>query len=201
MNLVFPLDPVADNPRAVMRRRQKIDPVLGYGPVVDPSGAFEEVRISGACYTMLFNWVKADQRAQVNQRNRLPPAWALGIMHGAYRMDMADPATALGLQQISLGVSNPTNYFDLLNIITTCNPAPALYFSLGLSPFGMGGHIVGFKVTTTGGDYLDPASGLWRAFSRASLLWGVREKVKEYVDRMQRRCPTVEIELWAVEPD
>lgn len=184
MKLLFDLDPRADNPRGSLRR----------------TATGEVIHITGACYTMLANWVKADQRARVNARDQLPRALALGIAHAGYRLGWTDPVSEAGLDQTSLGTATPATALDLLDIIMTCRPAPSMYFSVGLSPFGMGGHIVGFKVTQSGGDYLDPAAGLYRAVSRADLLWNVREKIKEYVDMMQARCPTVEIELWALEP-
>jgi hypothetical protein len=201
VQLVFPLDPVADNPRAVMRRTTKVELPSGHGTVVDPQGAHEEVRITGSCYTTLFQWVRADSITRVDDRSQLPPPWVLGIMQGAYRMEMGDPATALGFKRIPLGVATSTSYPDLLGVINTCLPTPAIYFALGLSPFRMGSHIVGFKVTTDGGDYLDPASGLYRANSRPALLWGIYERIKGYVDRMQACCPAVEVELWAIEPE
>ncbi len=203
MQLVFPLDPVADNPRTVMRRTTKLQPPLGYGAVVDPHGAHEEVRITGACYTTLFHWVKADSKARVDDRARLPPSWVLGLMHGAYSMDIADPAAALGFKLTPLGVKTSTSYRELLDNINLCTPTPTepWYFALGLSPFRKGEHIIGFKVTTDGGDYLDPARGLYRANSRSALYWGIYDMVKGYVDAMQAVCPNVDVQLWGIDPE
>jgi hypothetical protein len=195
--LVFALDPVGDNPRAVYRTTQKTQ--TKYGPVVDPAADSEDMSVTGACYTMLFSWVKADRRAEVTQRGQLPPSWSLGIMHHAYRRDVIDPAEEMGIEMVELGSAHATDFLDLLDVIMTCNPSSnAVYFGLGLSPFRMGGHIVGFKVTSTGGAYLDPASGLWRAKSRPDLLFGVREKIREYVDLMSI-AKTVEVQLFGLD--
>jgi len=195
--LVFALDAVGDNPRAVYRTTQKTQ--TKYGPVADPTADSDDMSVTGACYTMLFNWVKADRRAEVTQRGQLPPSWALGIMHHAYRRDVIDPAQEMGIDMVELGDAHATDFLDLLDVIMTCNPSNGpVYFGLGLTPFRMGGHIVGFKVTANGGAYLDPAAGLWRAKSRADLLFGVREKIREYVDLMGI-AKTVEVQLFGLD--